>query len=168
MARDGGVHEKGPGVDAAPQVGEITESSTPEVLRGMSTAYPVVALEHDGRMPIHAEQCIVVRVIKKARTVDPRKRALFVRADIDHLERRTALAINAFSSGADSWGIGASAMGLSLKDCCNSRPTDFTWPTLGDLIASSLTFLAALQPEQGKIAGGEVVTRRELGHPCLI
>ena len=24
-------------------------------------------------------------------------------------------------------------MGLSLKDCCDARPTDFTWSTLGDL-----------------------------------
>ena len=57
----------------------------------MLTAYSVVALEHDRRISIHAEQRIVVRLIKKARVVDPRKRALLVRADIDQFERRAAL-----------------------------------------------------------------------------
>lgn len=62
-----------------------------EVLRGLLTPYAAVALEHDRRISIHAEQRIVVRLIKKARTVDPRKRALFVRADVHQLERRAAL-----------------------------------------------------------------------------
>ena len=57
----------------------------------MLTAYPVVALKHDGPISIHAEQRIVVRLIKKARAVDPRKRPLFLRADVDQLERRAAL-----------------------------------------------------------------------------
>ena len=50
-----------------------------------------MALEHDGRISIHAEQRIVVGLIKKARAVDPRKRALLIRADVDQLERLAAL-----------------------------------------------------------------------------
>ena len=69
----------------------MTESLTLKVLPGLLTAYPVVTLEHEERISIHAEQCVVVRLIKKARAVDPRKRALFLRADVDQLERRTAL-----------------------------------------------------------------------------
>ncbi len=44
-----------------------------------------------GVISIHAEQRFMVRLIKKARAVDPRKRALFVRADVDQLDRRAAL-----------------------------------------------------------------------------
>ena len=69
----------------------MSESLTPEVLRGVLTAYAVVALEYDGRIRIQAEQRIVMRLIKQARPVDLRERALLVRADIDQLERRTAL-----------------------------------------------------------------------------
>ena len=66
----------------------MAEPLAAEVLRGVLTAYAVMALEHDRRISIHAEQRIVVRLIKKARVVDPRKRALLVRANIDQFERR--------------------------------------------------------------------------------
>ena len=52
--------------NATPQIVEIAESLTPEVLRGVLTAYAVVALEYDGRIRIQAEQRIVMRLIKQA------------------------------------------------------------------------------------------------------
>lgn len=63
----------------------------PEILRGLSTAYAMVALEYDGRIRIQAVQRIVIRLIKEPRAVDFRELALLVCANIDQLERRTAL-----------------------------------------------------------------------------
>jgi len=54
-----------------------------EILRGLLTAYTVVALEDDGRLPIQTEQHIVIRLIKQTRPVDLRARALLVGADVD-------------------------------------------------------------------------------------
>jgi hypothetical protein len=133
VARDGGVYESWPGIDAALQVRKITESFTPEVLCTALTAYPVVAVEHEQRVSIHAEQRIVVSLIKKASTVDPANaRSSSVRTSTN--SNGAALSINAFSSDADSWRIGASSARVSLKDCHDSRPIDFIWSssTLGD------------------------------------
>ena len=63
----------------------------PEILRGLSTTYAVVALEYDGRIRIQATPRIVIRLIKEPRAVDLRELALLIRADVDQLERRTAL-----------------------------------------------------------------------------
>ena len=41
---------------------------------------------------------------------------------------RSTLSVPALTA----WRIGASAMGVSLKDCYDSRPIDFTWSTLRD------------------------------------
>ena len=70
---------------------ETAESFTPEVLRGLLTAYAMVALEDDARATIQPEQRVVIRLIKQARAVDPRERALLLRADIDPFEQRAAL-----------------------------------------------------------------------------
>ena len=50
----------------------------------------MVALEYDERIPIQAEQSIVIRLIEQSGAFDPRNRALLVRADVDQLERRAA------------------------------------------------------------------------------
>jgi aminoglycoside/choline kinase family phosphotransferase len=55
----------------------------PGVLRGLLTAYAVVALEDDARITIQAEQRVVIRLIEQARAVDPRERQLLIRADVD-------------------------------------------------------------------------------------
>jgi hypothetical protein len=91
IPRYGGIDEQRPCVDAALQIVEIAESLMPEVLRGLLTAYAVVALEDDARITIQAEQRVVIRLIQQARAVDPRERALLIRADVDQLERRAAL-----------------------------------------------------------------------------
>ena len=91
VARHSGIDKLGPGVDATLQIAEIAESLTPEVLRGVLTAYAMVALEYNERIRIQAEQRVVMRLVKQTRAVDLCDRALRVRADIDQLERRAAL-----------------------------------------------------------------------------
>ena len=90
VARYGGIDEQRPGLDAASEIVEIAESLMSEVLRGLLTAYPVVALEDDGRLPIQAEQHIVISLIKQTRPVDLRARAFLVGADVDQFDRHTA------------------------------------------------------------------------------
>jgi hypothetical protein len=89
IPRHSGIDEQRPSVDADLQIGEIAESFPPEVL--LLTAYPVVTLEHEGRITIPVKQRVVIRLVKQARSVNPRERALPVRADINKLERRAAL-----------------------------------------------------------------------------
>ena len=91
IPRHSGIDEQRPSVDAALQIGEIAESFPPEVLRRLLTAYPVVTLEHEGRITMPVKQRVVIRLVKQARSVNPRERALPVRADINKLERRAAL-----------------------------------------------------------------------------
>ena len=63
----------------------------PEVLSSLLTAYAVVALEYDGRIPIAEEQRIVIRLVKQARAVDRGYRALLLGADVDQLDCGAAL-----------------------------------------------------------------------------
>ena len=63
------------------------------VRRGLASD-AVVALEHDRRCPIQEEQRIVIGLIEQPSSVDPRERALLVRADIDELDRREKAAEN--------------------------------------------------------------------------
>lgn len=51
----------------------------------------MVALEYDERLPIQAEQNIVIRLIKQSRAFDARDCALLVRSDVYQFERRAAL-----------------------------------------------------------------------------
>ncbi len=90
VARYGGIDEQRPGLDAAPEIVEIAESFMSEVLRGLLTAYTVVALEDDGRLPIQTEQHIVISLIKQTRPVDLRACAFLVGADVDQFDRHTA------------------------------------------------------------------------------
>ena len=98
VARYGGIDEQRPGLDAAPEIVEIAESFMSEVLRGLLTAYTVVALEDDGRLPIQAEQHIVISLIKQTRPVDLRARAFLIGADVDQFDRHTA-----FEQGLQLW-----------------------------------------------------------------
>jgi hypothetical protein len=91
VARYGRIDEQRPGVDAALQVVEIPESFRPEVLSRVLAAYAVVALEYDGRIPITEEQRIVIRLVKHARPLDQRYRALLLGADVDQLDWGAAL-----------------------------------------------------------------------------
>lgn len=91
VARYGRIDEQCPGVDAAPQVVEIPESLTPEVLSGVLAVYAVVALEYDRRIPITEQQHVVIRLVKQARAVDRGYRALFLGADVDQLDCGAAL-----------------------------------------------------------------------------
>ncbi len=91
VARDGRVDEQRPGVDAAPQVVEIPESLTLEVLGGVLAAYAVVALEDDGRIPIAEQQRIVIRLVEQARAADRGQRALLLGANVDQLDCGAAL-----------------------------------------------------------------------------
>src|SRR4051812_21110080 len=91
VARDRGVHEQGPRVDAAGQVGEMTEPLVAEVLGRLLAAYPQVALEDKRRVAIHAKERLVVRLIEQAGTLDRCQTALFLRADVHQLERSAAL-----------------------------------------------------------------------------
>jgi hypothetical protein len=61
-----------------------------EVLRGLLTAYAVVALEDDERFPIQTEEHIVISLIKQTRPVDLRARAFLVGADVDQFDRHAA------------------------------------------------------------------------------
>jgi hypothetical protein len=77
------------------------KSFSPEVLRGLLTAYAVVALEAVARITIHAEQRVVGRLIQQATALNPRDRTLLIRGDVDH-SNGVPLSIKALSSGADS------------------------------------------------------------------
>src|SRR5438552_7947283 len=57
----------------------------------MLAPYAVVALEDDGRVSVEVQQRIVIGLVEKTRPLDPRHRALLVRADVDQLERYAAL-----------------------------------------------------------------------------
>ena len=70
---------------------KIAESLAPEVLRSVLTTDAVVALEHDERIWIQTEQCIVMRLIEQARTVNLRDRTFLDRADVDQLKWCAAL-----------------------------------------------------------------------------
>ena len=83
VARYGGIDELRPGVDPSAKIVKMAEPLAAEVLRGVLTAYAVMALEHDRRTPIQTTQCIVIRLIKQARAVELREGALVVRPDID-------------------------------------------------------------------------------------
>ena len=91
VARHGRIDEQRPGVDAAAEVVEIPESLAPEVLGRVLAADAVVALEHDGRIPIAEEQRIVIRLVEQARAVDRGDRALLLGADVDQLDCGAAL-----------------------------------------------------------------------------
>jgi hypothetical protein len=63
IAGYGRIHELGPGVDATPQVVQIPEAFTQKILGGGLAADAVVALKHDGRVAIEAEQvAVTIRV----------------------------------------------------------------------------------------------------------
>ena len=62
-----------------------------EILRRLLTANPVMALEHERRITIHAQQFIVVRLIEETRPVDACDLALPLRSDINQLTRRAAV-----------------------------------------------------------------------------
>ena len=60
----------------------------PEVFSGLLAADAMVALEHDGRVPIPLEQLVVVRLVEQAKAVDRGRLALPLGADVDPLDGR--------------------------------------------------------------------------------
>ena len=62
-----------------------------EVLGGVLTAYAVVALKDDGRIPVTKEQRIVVRLVEQAGAVDRSDRALLFGTHVNQLDCSTAL-----------------------------------------------------------------------------
>ncbi len=63
---------------------------TLEVLSGVLTADAMVALKHDGRLPIEQEQGVVIRLVEQARGLDPGDCALLLGADVDKFDGRAA------------------------------------------------------------------------------
>ena len=50
-----------------------------------------MALEHDCRVPVQAEQVVVARLVEEPRSLDAGDGALVFRAHIDELERHAAV-----------------------------------------------------------------------------